>query len=512
MDPSLFQTQFTLLDWVIVAIYLIAVGVVGVWVNTYINNVSDYMIGGASTGLALNTASYIGTELGLVTIMYASIEAFTRGFSYIMIPLLALIAGLFLGKTGFVISRLREMKLVTIPEYYEQRFGKNIRVISATLMALAGILNMGLFPKMGATFITYATGLAATPEAETLVNIVMTLLIILVVVYTVFGGMVAVIVTDYLQFVILSISLLLGLVWMLASDGLGWGNLVETIASSKGIAGFNPVHTDSYGWSYIIWMLVVYMTVGFTWGPSASRALTAENPKVARQTHLLASPGQFIRLAIPAMFAFGAFTWFAGQEDFSSYFFPDGITATAAHTAVAMPLFLGKLLPTGLLGIVVAGLLAAFMSTHDSYFLSWASVISRDIISPFRKKKPTDQQEIRFARIAVIAIGVFLMVWGLWYKLPDSVWTYMAITGNIYLTGATATMIGGLYWKKASKAGALAALLGGLVSLVGIFPETLQHIAPWLTIGVLGLSNYVLCMVLMVVFSLWFPDNPANKN
>ena len=507
MDLSVFQTQFTSLDWGIVAIYLLLIGAIGVWVNRYIKNVADYMVGGRATGLALNTASYIGTDLGLVTLMYAAIEGFTRGFAYLAIPLIVMVSALIIGRTGWVIRRFREMGLVTVPEYFERRFNKRIRVVSGIIMALAGILNMGLFPKMGATFITYATGLAATPDATQTVNIVMSVLIVLVLVYTVLGGMVAVIITDYLQFVVLSIGLLIALYMSLNLENQGWAIMTETVAKAKGEAAFNPFHAESYGGSYLLWMLAINITVCFCWGPSVSRALTADSPKTSQRTFLLAAPGQFIRMGIPALFALAAFAYFFQDPQLVQYFFPEGLQGVVNHPAEAMPLFLGKILPAGLIGVIVAGLLAAFMSTHDSYFLSWASVISRDIISPLKKGKVTDQQEIRYARIAIVCIGAFLLLWGLWYELPDSVWTYMAITGNVYLTGATAAILGGLYWEKASSTGAMAALLGGLVSLSGLFMGDLQTLIPGLKIGMLGLGNYVFCMGLLVVFSLLFPDN-----
>lgn len=509
--PEYFLTQFSNLDWGIVVLYLLLTGLVGVWVNRYVSGVDSYMVGGRAAGWALNTASFIGTELGLVTLMYASIEAFSRGFSYLMIPIIGLFATFLIGQTGWVVNRFRQMELVTIPEFFKKRFGKEVQVVSASIMALAGILNMGLFPKMGATFLTYCTGLAASPDAELIVNIVMSLLIILVVVYTIMGGMVAVIITDYVQFVVLSIGLLLALGIMLFTEGLGWSSLVEGLASAKGIAGFNPFHEESYGWSYMIWMFVVYVSVGFSWGPTVSRALTAESPAAAQKTFLVGSPGSFIRLAIPALFAFGAFVYFAGDAIGVSYFFPDGVSGTSAHGAEAMPLFLGKLLPAGLVGIITAGLLAAFMSTHDSYFLCWASVISRDVIAPLSGKAPSASREVFHARLLVAGIGLFLLIWGLWYELPDSIWTYMAITGNVYLTGAVSAILGGIYWKKASRTGALAAMLGGLLSLSGLFIESISEAIPWFSIGVLGLLNYLICALLLIGFSLAFPDDDQSN-
>jgi len=238
----MFATNFGTLDWVIVAIYLAGTGFVGVVVNKYIHSVSDYMVGGRGSGAALNTATFIGTGLGLVTIMYASMDGFHKGFSFMVLGLIGMSVGLLIGSTGFVVRRLREHKLTTIPEYFQVRYSRRVRVTAGIICAVAGILNMGLFPKMGATFITYATGLGQTeqvavaegpkavapdaaPEAapakarlsrqQLTVNIVTSVLIALVLVYTVLGGMVSVIVTDYVQFVILSIGLGLGLYFCL---------------------------------------------------------------------------------------------------------------------------------------------------------------------------------------------------------------------------------------------------------------------------------------------------------
>ena len=152
---DMFLTNFGWIDWGIVAVYLVGIVIVGVIVNKYIHNVADYMVAGRNTGLSLNVASYIGTGLGLVSIMYASIDGFTRGFSFLMIGVLNFVICFVIGITGFVIYKLRQLKLVTIPEFFQTRYNKKIRVISGVMCVLAGVLNMGLFPKMGAIFIEW---------------------------------------------------------------------------------------------------------------------------------------------------------------------------------------------------------------------------------------------------------------------------------------------------------------------------------------------------------------------
>ncbi len=540
---GMFATNFATVDWVIVGAYILGVGALGVFLNRYIHSVSDYMVAGRSAGTALNVATFLATGLCLVTIMYSAIDGFKRGFAFMIVGVIGMTVGLFIGSTGFVVRRLRAAKLTTLPEYFQHRYSRTVRITAGTICALAGILNMGLFPKMGATFITYATGLGAMREAapagsadgapaapqaqgaeqaqaaargaalarqELTVNIVMTIIIAIVLVYTVTGGMVAVIVTDYVQFILLALGLGLGLYYCLTSPQLGWDKIVGAWSQHRGEAAFSPVHKGSYGWFWVVWQVIHFGAAALCWAPEASRTLTAKDPETARRTFLFGSPGAFIRLAIPALFGIAAFAFIANSPELSAHFFPKGVGERAEFADQAMPLVLGKIVPAGLLGLMMAGMVSALMSTHDSYFLCWAAVITRDIIVPLRGRELSDKQQIRITRIAVVCIGVFLLVWGLWYKLPPSIWNYMAVTGSVYLCGSIVILVGGMYWKRASSAGALAALLGGLASIPIVFlPDKFTDNTRYM--GLCGLGNYALCIVLFVAFSLLMPDRrPAT--
>jgi len=537
---GMFATNFTGVDWAIVGVYILGVAAFGVWVNRYIHNVADYMVAGRSAGTALNVATFLATGLCLVTIMYSAIDGFDRGFAFMIVAVIAMIIGLFIGSTGFVVRRLRAAKLTTLPEYFQLRYSRRVRVAAGTICALAGILNMGLFPKMGATFITYSTGLGATGEAavvtqdskakeaadskaeaakadaarkaaiakrELIVNIVMTIIIAIVLVYTVTGGMVAVIVTDYIQFVLLALGLGIGLYCCLASPELGWDKIVATWSKRRGEAAFNPVHEGSYGWFWVVWQAIHFGAAALCWAPEASRTLTAKDPETARKTFLYGSPGAFIRLAIPALFGIAAFVFVAQHADLAKHFRGMVLRDEGTGADQAVPLMIGKIVPAGLLGLMMAGMVSALMSTHDSYFLCWAAVITRDIIVPLRGRELADKEQIRITRIAIVLIGIFLLVWGVWYELPASVWTYMATTGSVYLCGSLVILVGGMYWKRASSAGALAALLGGLASVPIVFLPKWFTQSSVLT-GQCGLANYALCILLFIVFSLLIPDKP----
>jgi SSS family solute:Na+ symporter len=135
----------------------------------------------------------------------------------------------------------------------------------------------------------------------------------------------------------------------------------------------------------------------------------------------------------------------------------------------AMPRMLSQILPNGLRGIVVAGMLAATMSVNSSYLLGWSSVIAQDIVSPLRKTPLSNRAQVRLNRVTNLFVSLFVMFWGLWYTLPGPAYFYLNITATIFLGGSFAAIVGGLYWKRANVAGGYAAMFGGAAGSVGFF-------------------------------------------
>ncbi|MFT5049986.1 MAG: SSS family solute:Na+ symporter, partial [Chlamydiales bacterium] len=174
-------------------------------------------------------------------------------------------------------------------------------------------------------------------------------------------------------------------------------------------------------------------------------------------------------------------------------------------TMQAMPIFLSQVLPVGVIGIIAAGMLAAFMSTHDSYLLCWATVLAHDVVGPARRGGLSERAELKLTRAFIIAIGAFLLIWSLWFPLGQDLWDYMAVTGAIYFTGAFALLLFGLYWPRASRVGAYLALTAGSTAVLGLAPiQGLLGIS--LASETVGLCATGAALVLMVLGSLLFPD------
>ena len=206
------------LDISIIVIYVLAIFSIGFMLKDKVNNFSDFMIANSKIGVGLGVASMAGTELGLITVMYNAQQGWNGYFASFHIGLIAFLVTLSVGLSGFVISRLRDLNVKSIPEFYNLRYGKNIRVIGAIFLVLGGILNMGLFLKVGGIFLQSVFG-----DMGIGLPIIMLVLLVLVLLYTMMGGMLSVIITDYIQFVVLSIGLLIST--FLAIYHIGWNNI-----------------------------------------------------------------------------------------------------------------------------------------------------------------------------------------------------------------------------------------------------------------------------------------------
>ena len=180
MQNFIYQSNFTIYDYLIIVIYLIFTLIVGLYAKNKIKIIDDFIVAGRKIGTGLGIASMAGTEMGLITIMYSAQKGFVGGFAAFHIALIAFFVTLIVGFSGFIIYPLRKTNVMTIPEYYEIRFGKNVRILGAIILAVGGILNMGLFLKVGSMFIVGIMGLS---PSGLMLPIIMTSLLVLALVY-----------------------------------------------------------------------------------------------------------------------------------------------------------------------------------------------------------------------------------------------------------------------------------------------------------------------------------------
>lgn len=438
--------DFSWIDGSIVGVYLLATMTAGVMVRKYVGRVETFLVAGREMNVYLGIASLAATEFGIVTCMYTAQNGFDKGFAGATPGILFGLAYLIIGWTGFCIKPMRLAGVMTLPEMFEKRFGSNIRWLAGLVIILSGLLNMGIYLRMGGEFLIAIAGIS--PEGHTL-EIMMSALLLGVAAYTILGGMLSVLVTDFLQFVVMSLGMIV--VTVIVIFQVGWGNLVDTVESNFGAGGFNPFVNPDMGWSFVIFNGLVVTACVLTHQPVIQRVLAAKDVSTGRRVFTRTSFFFVCRFVIPGIWGIAALATLA----------PDVV---GENTRQAMPVYLGSILPVGVMGIMVAAMLAADMSTDSSYLLAYGGVIYNDLLAPLRRRRQmTERQGIRWNRLIVAGLGIFFLFYGLWYPLKGSVWSYLTITATIGFASMTTLLVSCCYWKHANNWGATGAIIAGAV-------------------------------------------------
>lgn len=430
------MTHFNwLLDGSIVGVYLLITMIAGLMVRKYVGKVEHFLVAGREMDVYLGIASLAATEFGIVTCMYTAQNGYDKGFAGATPGILMAFAMLFVGLTGFCIKPLRDSGVITIPELIDKKFGPRIRWAAGVVIVLGGLLNMGVFLRTGGQFLVLVSGLDVR-----YLEIMMTVLLVGVAVYTILGGMLSVLVTDFLQFVVMSAGLIA--VTILILMNVGWDKLVNTVETHYGAGGFNPFVNPDMGVPFIVFNALLNTAAVLTWQTTIARVLAAKDAETGRKIYTRTSFFFVCRFLIPGIWGIAALA----------------TIGKTANSLEAMPMFLSTAVPAGLMGLLIAAMLAADMSTDSSYMLTWGSVIYNDIMAPFRKTKWSEKKGLFVNRTIVALIGIFLLIYGLWYPLEGSLWDYLTLTGTIYLASISILLIACCYWKRANSWGAAAAI------------------------------------------------------
>lgn len=487
--------------WIALAVFSAAYVL---WLITHLRKASseskgdglvDFFASGRNVGFWTALATLGATEIGLITIAYNAQKGFNDGFSALHIGVAAFIGCVLVGLTGFIVKPLRATGVLTVPEYYGRRYGQDVRVFGATVMALGGILNMGLFLKVAALFLLSLLGIEA--GSSTLIAL-MIALVVFAAAYTMVGGMRTVIATDVVQFVLMVAGILLALLFVTQTVSLN--DAVTSVSNLKGRAGFDPLVNDSFGPAYVAWMVLVAGVVSSAvWPTALSRALCIKDEATVSRAYLAASWIFMGRMVLPALLGILAFAYFqttpgAGAETLKA--------AGDGRGLIATPLMFAEMLPGWLVGFLAVAMFASFMSTQDGYLFCWSSIIARDIAAPVMGRTEDASFQITATRWVIPLIAAYEVYWGLVYAGGEDIWDYLAVSGSIYFCSGIVILAGGLYWPRATRRGAIAALILGFSAVAALGPVKAWFGLDDLSAPVIGFAAIGLAIAGFVLGSL----------
>jgi SSS family solute:Na+ symporter len=479
------------IDWVIVGGLLASILWAAIYTKKYTESVSDFLAASRCARRYLLCIADGMAGLGAISIIAAFEMYYSAGFTAIWWGLMLTPVALVIVLSGWVNYRYRETRVFTLAQFFEVRYSKSFRIFAGILAWVAGIVNFGIFPAVGSRFFVCYCGL---PEYVPYLGIssyafVMLLLLGISLFFVFLGGQIAVMVTDFIQGTFTNIVLLVIVGYILWQ--FDWPAFVDSLQQAPaGESMLNPFKTAqlkdfNFFYFFILAVGVVYSRLA--WQGSQGYACSAKNAHEARMGGILGEwRGQilFLLLLLLPIAAYvvmhnPAFASVAAE----SHKVLDDINNPTIQKQMTVAVVLSKILPAGLLGMFCAVMMAAFISTHDTYLHSWGSIFIQDVILPFRKKPFSPRQHIWMLRLSILFVAVFVFCFSILFKQNEYILMFFSITGAIFLGGAGACVIGGLYWKRGSTSGAWTALISGCVIAIGgmILRQTwTPFLYPWM--------------------------------
>ena len=453
MMSHLFLPVYSVLesfDWLVLGIYFLALIAVAVWVVLQKNkNTEDYFLAGRNVGWFVIGASIFASNIGSEHVVGLAGTGFESGTPMAHYELHAWIV-LLLGWL-FLPFYIRSGAF-TMPEFLEKRFDSRSRWFLSVFSLVAYVLT-----KVSVTI--YAGGivvseLLAIPFWYGAIGIV-----IFTGIYTVIGGMKAVIYTETLQTVVLILGSVI-ITYLGLQEVGGWSQLRETViaVSPDHFNMWRPMSDPNFPWTgLLIGGTIVGIWYWCTDQYIVQRTLAANNIKIGRRGAIF---GAYLKLLPILIFLVPGIIAFA-----LSIQNPEVFSIDKADRA--FPMLVKTLLPVGLKGLVAGGLMAALMSSLASVFNSCSTIFTIDI---YKKLKP-EKSEKSLLQIGKIATGFIVLLGIIWIPIMEKIgggvmYQYLQNVQSYIAPPVTAVFLLGIIWKRVNSSAAIITLLAGFVLLV----------------------------------------------
>jgi SSS family solute:Na+ symporter len=466
-----------LIDWSIILVVFAVVAVFAWKTKKYMKSVADFLSANRCADRYLLATAEGAANSSVVSFVGCFEMYYKAGFSIVWWGLIFLMVRIAIALSGWIVYRFRQTRALTLAQFLEVRYSQKFRIVAGIIAFLSGIINFGIFPAVASRFFIYFCGL---PESFSFlgVNIStfalnMIVLLAISLFLTFLGGQITVMVTDFLQGAFVNIVLIAILVYILSI--MNWPLISSTLAKApENSSLMHPFRTadvsDFNVWYYLIGAFGMFYTQ-LAWQGSQGFNSAARTAHEARMGKTLGAMREMsftllvLIMPISAYVIMNCPVFSLTAQNVNSVL--GTISDKTIQTQMLVPISLSKVLPAGLMGALCAAMMAAFVSTNNSYMHSWASIFIQDVVLPLRKKPISSSEHIRFLRLSMVGVSLFIFIFSLLFTQKTYINMFFAITGAIWLGGAGSVIIGGLYWKRGTTAAAYAALFTGSILAVG---------------------------------------------
>ncbi|MEE8565419.1 MAG: sodium:solute symporter family protein [Candidatus Thermoplasmatota archaeon] len=417
--------EISIIDYIIIVCYFILLFIIGFFVKKKVHNLNDYFLAGRRLTLPIFVATLVSTwyggllGVGELSFNYGLVNWLTQGFFWYLV---------YLFFAFFLANRIRKSKLYTIPDQLERFYDKKSRFLGSIFNFImvtpaAYILSLGLIFN-----ILFGWELWISIFVVSIVMIF----------YTIRGGFIGIIYTDFIQFILMMAGVAMIIPIAVQKYG-GFDFLVTNLPETH--------LTLTGGWStqlILVWGLLAFWTLadpGFY-----QRCYASKDDKI---------PKKGILIAIGFWFLFDICTTFTGM--YAAAANNAGLLSAEATTSYLS--IAGSLLPPVFLGLFLTGLIATVMSTVDSFTFLGAMNISHDLYKNIFKPNATDKQVMNATKIGIFITAGFAIILALFFKSIVTMWYTI---GTIGISALIVPILFGFFYKgKKSPIAAVSSMIFG---------------------------------------------------
>jgi len=441
------------LDYTIIALYFATVIGIGLAARRLVKTDLDFFLSGRALPAWITGLAFVAANLGALEILGMAANGAQYGVATVHFYWIGAIpAMVFLGLV--MMPFYYGSKVRSVPEWLRRRYNKPTHLFNAASFALATVLIGGVN--------LFALGLVLSLMLGWSINTAIVLAAGIVLIYIVLGGLSSAIYNEVLQFFVI-LAALVPLVIVALIDVGGIGGLADRVRDSDlggaglhawegmGVGGDNPIGAN---WIATVFGLGFVLSFGYwtTNFAEVQRALSARNLSAARRTPLIAA---FPKIFIPALVVIPGLVALVTVKDFG--------TGSAPGTEYnnAIPTLIAEYLPTGMLGIAITGLLAAFMAGVAANVSAFNTVVTYDLYQDYVRDDADDAHYIRFGRIVTV-VGVAISIATAFIaKGYENIMNYVQLLFSYFNAPLFATFIIGMFWRRATPWGGFAGLVSG---------------------------------------------------
>ncbi len=428
----------------LVIVYLLVTIGIGLYAAKRVKNTADFAIAGRHLPLIMIVTTTFATWFGSETVLGIPAKFIENGLGGVVEDPFG--AGTCLILVGlFFAGKLYRMTLLTISDYYRERYGRGVEVICSLIIMVSylGWVSAQV-TALGLVFNLLSGGAISIPVG-------MAIGVVSILAYTLFGGMWSVALTDFIQMIILVVGL--AIIATFAADMAGGAGKVIDFATSKELFKFwpEPTFTDI---AFFLAAAVTMMLGSIPQQDVFQRVMSANSEGAARKGAVIGGVCYILFAFVPMFIVASALLVMPEKA----------ATLLKEDPQKVMPTLVMEQMPFVMQVLFFGALLSAIKSTASATLLAPSVTFTENIWRQFRPHN-SDRQQLLTMRVTVLVFSLFVLAYAI-YMQGTSIYEMVSGAYQVTLVGAFIPLVFGLYWKRATTQGAIFSIVLGLVTWV----------------------------------------------